>query len=533
MSSVGLSRTLAGALADAGADTIFGLPGGGNNLDFIGAAEAAGLRFVLAHGETPAAIMAAVYADLTGAPAACVVTRGPGAASAVNGVANALLERQQLVLVTDAVATGEADRIAHQRLDQRALFEPVTKWSATVGTGDAAATALSAIAAAIAHPRGPVHLNFDPSGASTPPAEQSALLVPTKGELDRVAELLDSARTPVVLLGGGAREIVEPVRTLLRHSPTPVLMTYRGKGVIPDSWPIVAGLLTGATTEGPLLERADLLVMIGVDTVELIPGTWRYPAPVVSVNAWHDPACYVVPDVELVGDIEELVAHLAAHWPISEWEPLAGRRHLESERSRVLAAGPAEPEGLSPQALVQRVRAAAPTGTIATVDAGAHMLPSMCLWDTEDWDEILISSGLATMGFALPAAIGAALARPGRRVVCFTGDGGLGMCLGELETIRRLRLPITVVVFNDACLSLIALKAKPEGNGGPNAVEYSDSDFAAVARGYGVEGNRVATVGELDSVLAGSFARPGPSLVDVKVDPAGYPAIVTAIRGRR
>jgi len=523
MSSPDLNRFLVSAIAEAGADTVFGIPGGGNNLDFIEAAEIAGLRFVLAHAETPAAMMAAVYADLTDTPAACVATRGPGAASVVNGVACAVLDRQQLVLVTDAVATAQSERIAHQRIDQRRLFAAVTKWSATVGTGDVEGTARHAVAQAMEHPRVPVHLNVDPSGASTPTAVTAPPAAPDADKLDRLATLLGSARKPVVLLGGGARAVVEPVRALVQHSPAPVLMTYRAKGVVPDSWSTVAGLLTGATSEGPLLEGADLVVMIGVDTVDLIPSTWSYAASVVSVTSGADTARYVAPEVEIVGDLEKLVAYLATHWFTTDWDQNAGRAHLEQERARLLAAGPAETDDLAPQELVQRVRAAAPAGAIASVDAGAHMLPSMCLWETQDWDEVLISSGLATMGFAVPAAIGAALARPGRRVVCFTGDGGLGMSLGELETIRRLCLPITVVVFNDAGLSLIALKARPEGNGVPNAVEYADTDFAAVARGYGLAGFRVATAEALDAALADAFAQDGPTLVDVRVDPTGYP----------
>jgi acetolactate synthase I/II/III large subunit len=114
MSSSELSRTIAESLANAGADRVFGMPGGGNNLDFIGAAEAAGMSFVLAHAETASAIMAAVYGDLTGTPGVCVVTRGPGAASAVNGVANAWLDRQPAVIVTDVVSAADRERIAHQ-----------------------------------------------------------------------------------------------------------------------------------------------------------------------------------------------------------------------------------------------------------------------------------------------------------------------------------------------------------------------------------------------------------------------------------
>ncbi len=533
MTAVDLSTSMAKVLAHAGGDTVFGLPGGGNNLDFIGAAEAAGLRFVLAHAESSAAIMAAVYGDLTGRPVACLVTRGPGAASAVNGVANALLDRQQLVLVTDAVGTADYKRIAHQRIDQCALFTPVTKWSGTVGTDDATSTTRRAVALSMSEPGGPVHLNFDPSGVSTALPLSMAYPEPESGDLLRLAEILTNARRPLVLLGLGARRAVGAVRALLSTSRAPVLMTYRAKGIVPDSWPIAAGLFTGATSEAPLLESADLIVMIGVDSVELIPSEWPYAAAVVKVGAWRDASPYVTPEVEAIGELGKLVAHLAANWPSTDWELDAGRRHREREVKRLLAADPATAGGISPQLLVQRTRAAAPVGSTATVDAGAHMFPSMCLWDVEDADQVLISSGLATMGFAVPAAIGAALARPGRRIVCFTGDGGLGMSLGELETISRLDLPVTVVVFNDSRLSLIALKAKSKGNGGAAAVEYVDTDFAAVGRGYGIAGQRITTVEELDAGLAASFARPGATLLDVRVDPAGYPAIVAAIRGPR
>jgi acetolactate synthase-1/2/3 large subunit len=536
MNAVALSAALAGALVEASADTVFGIPGGGNNLDFIGAVEAAGLRFVLTHAETPAAIMAGVYGDLTDTPAVCVVTRGPGAASAVNGVANALLDRQQMLLITDAVSSADYERIAHQRIDQRALLNPVTKWNGAVGNGDAVSTARYAISAAMSAPRGPVHLDFDPTSPSTPPPAPTTRAFPegspASADLERLTALLGAARRPVVLLGVGTRTLVEPLRALLEGS-VPVLMTYRAKGVIPDSSPNAAGLLTGATTEGPLLHAADLIVMIGVDSVELIPNAWPYPAPVVSVSAWADTSPYVVPQLDLVGSPEKLLAVLAEHWPASTWPATAGNDHRDVELARLIEAGPQATDGLAPQQVVQQARAAAPADTIATVDAGAHMLPAMSLWSAEAVDETIISSGLATMGFALPAAIAASLARPGRRVVCFTGDGGLGMCLGELETVTRLGIPVTIVVFNDSRLSLIAIKAKPESNGGEGAIGYERIDFAAVARGYGMAAFAASTTDQLDAALSEAFAHDGPTLVDIEVDPSGYPAILAAIRGPR
>jgi acetolactate synthase-1/2/3 large subunit len=533
MNSSDLSSAIATALAQAGADTVFGMPGGGNNLDFIGATEAAGLRFVLAHAETSAAIMAAAYGDLTESPGVCVVTRGPGAASAVNGVANALLDRQQLVCVTDAVGAADCERIAHQRIDQRALYAPITKWSATVGAGDTSGTAEHAVATAMAFPRGPVHLDYDPSAQSTAVPTVARAPSTSATDLSQVAELVEGAQRPVVLLGVGARGLTSQVRALLADSPAPVLMTYRAKGLVPDSWPSNAGLLSGATTEAPILAAADLVVMIGVDTVEFIPNLWPYVAPVVSLASWSESSPYLPIRVEVVGDLGKLVTDLAQHWPTTTWDPAAGSQHRDLELQRLVGAAPDDPDGIVPQDLVLRTRHAAPAGTVATVDAGAHMLPSMSLWSVENVDEVLISSGLATMGFALPAAIGAALARPEQRIVCFTGDGGLGMCLGELETVFRLGLRITIVLFNDARLSLIAIKAKPEGNGGDNAIGYAGTDFAAVAAGYGLASANVSTLDELDAALDRSFDHDGPTLLDVRVDPSHYLDVLGVIRGKR
>jgi acetolactate synthase-1/2/3 large subunit len=159
------------------------------------------------------------------------------------------------------------------------------------------------------------------------------------------------------------------------------------------------------------------------------------------------------------------------------------------------------------------------------------MLAAMPLWDVDAPGEVFISSGLATMGFALPAAIAASVARPDRHVVCFTGDGGLGMALAELETVSRLQLPVAVVVFNDSALSLIEIKQRPKGQGGSNAVRYRATDFSAIARGFGIEALRVEEQDAIDAAMRQAFAQRKPFLLDIAVDPSAYPLILDAIRG--
>ena len=195
----------------------------------------------------------------------------------------------------------------------------------------------------------------------------------------------------------------------------------------------------------------------------------------------------------------------------------------------------AAPGRLAPQQVVATARACAPPETIATVDAGAHMLVAMPLWEVPGPGMLLISSGLATMGYALPAAIAAALCLPQNTgpatntgapqapVLAFTGDGGLGMTLAEIETAVRLSLRVIVIVFNDAALSLIEIKQKPAGQGGDEAVRYRPVSFAAAAAAMGAAGAAVTSERELAAALADALARPGPTVIDASRRPGLLP----------
>lgn len=529
MDARGLAAAVAEELAAAGSRTVFGIPGGGNNLELIGAAEAAGLRFVLAHTETAAAYMAAVYGELTGTPTGCLATRGPGAANAVNGVAQAWLDRQPLVMLTDAVSAADTPRIGHQRIDQPAMFAPITKWSGAVGgTADPAAVVKRVVGLTLAGRPGPVHIDLDPAVSTAAGEPEHADGSPHTGDLAAVAELVRRARRPVIIAGLGAREAAAEVRELVRGTNVPVLATYKAAGVVPGSGPNAAGLLTGATVEAPVLEAADLIIAVGLDTVELIPAPWRYVAPVVALAAWPEESPYFTPAHEVVGPLPELLGALPGL--NDDWDPGFARAQRDACLER-LAAGPEAQGGLAPWEVVAAVRAIAPAGSIATVDSGAHMLAAMPQWGADEPGEVLISSGLATMGFALPAAIAAGLARPERRTFCFVGDGGLGMVLAELETLTRLNLPVTVVVFNDSALSLIKVKQRGEGHGGDGAIAYGPVDYAALAAAHGLPATIADTPGALADAAKASLATPGPMLIDARVDPTGYPHVLGVIRG--
>lgn len=520
--SVHLARRLAQALDNAGVQRIFGVPGGGPNLDMIGAAGEVGIDFVLTHGETAACIMASSYGRLTGTVGVAVVTRGPGLTSAGNGLAQATLDRFPLLVVSDTVPAVSADRVAHQRLDQLAFSRPLTKWSGTLGTGAPETVVTAAVDLALAAPSGAVHLAFDPSTT----ADQAPLLTDpassTDDEIRTAAKLLAGARRPVVIVGLDAARHPTVVRKVLCALDCPVLVTYEAKGVIPESWSTYAGLFTAASLEQPLLEQADAIVAVGLDPVEPMPGPWTYQAPMVMIHSHSVDSSYFGDPPVILGPYDTHLAPLVdALQPA--WEHGTGQKLHRHNLERLSVAA----QGLDPNTVVHHTRAA--VGDVPlTVDAGAHMLVAMPLWATDRCDNVLISNGLATMGFALPAAVAAALARPGERVVCLVGDGGLGMTLAELETLARLRLPVTVVVFNDAALTLIELKQRT-GHGGPNAVRYGPTDFAAAASALGVPGHIATDTASLENALAA--VPDGPQLIDARIDTSAYREIIRISRG--
>ncbi len=528
-----LAQAVVAALQAHGVRRIFGVPGGGSSLDIIDAAHAVGIEFVLAQTESAAAIMAAVTGELSSTPGTVITAIGPGAASAVNGVAYAWLERAPLVLISDSVATHDV-HTRHQRFDQRALFAPVTKRSEAL-TRDAAGGLDELVGLSLTAPPGPVHLDLSAAEAgaavasltrgSPPPPPPAA---PVSGDSRRARRLLAGAHRPVVIAGLQAREeaACRALRTLLTRMLCPVMPTYKAKGVVPDADTRVVGMFTGAAAEARCLESADLIVLYGVDPVELIPGEWRYTAPVLELTAWPQVSAPTTPACTLAGPLDELVEvfgadELACQWPAGE---IAGLR--ESLRRRLEVASSTR----SVDDVVAALASFAPAHSRLTVDAGAHMFSLMASWQALAPFDVLKSNGLSTMAYALPAGIAASLHEPQRWVIAVTGDGGLMMCLAELATAARLGCRIVVVVCNDAALSLIDVKQQRQGR--PSVgVRYPRVDFAAAARGLGVQAWRIEPQDALEPALKAAFDGAGPALLDVAVDPRPYRGQLEALRG--
>jgi acetolactate synthase I/II/III large subunit len=535
-----VAEVVAAALAADGADRVFAFPGGGSNLDVIAALAERGVEVVLCRSEGGAAFAAATYADLTCRPATVLVGLGPGVANAVDGVAHAFLDQSALVLISDRFTERELDTSGHQVLDQRALLAPVAKWQDTLSPDGAEAALARALQVAASPPRGPVHLELPrdvagepagPSVGSTPADPTSADPTPTdSGALAAGAAALLDARRPVLLVGDEAASVPQAdLVALAERLASPVLTSYKGKGVFPEDHELWCGIVTNAALEAPLLAEADLLLAVGLDPVELLPRPWDAPARVLALREHRERAPGYRPAWAAVGPLPELLPRLARLVPgsASEWTPdeVAERRGRLLEQLRVEPAG-----GLGAVEAVEAVCAVSPPDTTVTVDAGAHMFAVTWFWRSRSPRRFLISNGLATMGYAVPAAVGAALARPREPVLAFTGDGGFLLHGAELETAVRCGVAPVVVVLNDASLSLIRIKQEDRGHE-RRAVDFSPVRLDLFARSLGAESVRVDDAAGLAAAVAAGFERRAPTVVEAMLSGEEYGALQRAIRG--
>jgi acetolactate synthase-1/2/3 large subunit len=534
-----VAEVLAERLAAHGVKRFFGVPGGDCSLDLIEAAAGFGIDFVVTRTETAAAIMASVTAELTGAPGVLMTTRGPGLANAVNGVAYASLDRAPLLVLADGHEP-ESGFASHQRFDQAALMRPLVKAESALEEADPAAEIDRLIATASAPPQGPIYVELiggrvrapaPPRNGSSGHAQPARTAAPAAADVAAAEAVLRASKRPVIIAGLQAAEAgaAAGLGELARAWGCPVLATYKAKGAFPDTDPLAVGPFISGAAEDPLLRGADAILLFGGDPIEFLPQPWRYPVPTLLLTTHEFARPFLVPAATLVGDLSASAKALVGAVTPGGWNPGEIAVARESMRAAARSGGPTQ--GIAPHRVVEEAAAAAPAGTRIAVDAGAHMLPVMALWQAARPRDALISRGLATMGGALPSAIASALAEPHRPVIAFTGDGGLMMCVSELGTaVQAGCRKLVVVVFNDAAMSMIEVKQRRRQL--PlRGMDYAPTDFAAVARGFGCDGIRVEAPDQLAAVMQQAFRAERPVVVDVAIDREAYHGVLRALRG--
>ena len=529
----GLADRLIERLRAVGTRTLFGVPGGGGNLRLIEAAGQAGLPFVLTTTETGAAIAAIAQAEITGCPGACLTTLGPGASSVLNGVACAHLERAPIFVFTDNYASDEIGTFEHQALPHKALFQRVTSESLSLAPEHALRSIEQAFASIAARPPGPIHLDCPADFESA--LRPKAYLVgrphepePAAADRVRMEDTLGRARKPLVIVGLGARreDDAMAIRQFCERNELPAMVTYKAKGVVPDVHPCFAGVFTNGAIEREIVNQSDLLIGLGLDPVELLPRPWTIAQPIVGIAGWTMSNSQVPFSVQWVSEVSAGLETIEPWLQPSGWDLAAVARVVTNQRLRVDVKG----TGMTSSRVVDVTAQALASTCRVTVDAGAHMFPATMRWPVTEPNGMLISNGLSTMGFALPAAIGAALVDRTRRVVALTGDGGLLMCAGELVTAVREKLSLIVIVFDDASLSLIEIKQQARQLP-PAGVDLGVVKWRALAESFGVASFEASTEDDLGRAIEQASACSGPSLIDAKIDRSTYGDMLKTIRG--
>jgi acetolactate synthase-1/2/3 large subunit len=515
-------------LKAAGFGHVFGYPGD-PNIEFMEAARRAGLQFVLGRREGTAGLMAQAYGFLTGRPGVCMTTLGPGSSNLVNAVANAYLDRVPMLAISGQIERKREQTFTHQVLDHNRMFSPVSKWTTHVTPDTVGSVMRRALRTTMAERPGPVHIttHADVVGAQ---AKDDAVALPPLlskgfGGEGGVAARLKRAKRPVILAGIAAQRANahQALARLAESAGIPVVVAPMAKGVLAEDHPYYAGTLDMACNAfmWDFLKGCDLLLAVGFDAVELIK-PWTLSVPTVHIDAVPNADQIYSAETELVGDIAAIVEAIAGAWTSeAKWKSAAVKRHREALRAAYYAG---RVKGrLNPTDVIDTVREALPREAIATTDVGSHKLLVGQGWATYAPRSMLMSNGLSSMGYSLPAAMVAQLLNPKRPVVCFMGDGGLAMVQGELRLAASLKLPLLVVVFCDGSLNRIEIKqANRKYPSWGTRIESTDIEL--LARSMGCEGASVASANGLSRLLAGRRPKDRPLVVGVEIDPAQYTA---------
>ena len=528
------ARGVAAAFTDAGIPYMFGIPGGGSSIDLIEACRDEGIGFVLTQHETSAALMAVVCGELTGSCGASISIMAPGAANLTGGAAYAFLERHPLLCITECYGADTAPRIGMQKIDHPSTFDSTCKASVTVGSNDPRGQTAAAIRIASAERPGPVHVDFPLEVSPTAAVEEQPYSGAVSGDLEAVADTVDRAARPILIAGpvvlrqGAGDRLVE----LAEKLQAAVMVTSKARGVVPEEHPLYAGVMSGVyradTLEGDMMSRADLVLAVGLDRVELL-SPWRYEHEVVSVDAMPVPedervgsptASASGPLPELLGSLKELVS------PRTTWDT----EELRDYWHDALGSLGAYDTDLNAASAILRARKLAPGDTIVASEAGVYGRVNLYAWQVNDPATCFDSSGANTMGFSVPAAMAASLVRPRQKAVSLVGDGGFLMRAGELETAARLGLSPIMVIFDDGTLGMIRVKQRAKGYA-REGVDMTQTDFVRLAESFGAVGYEVQGLDQFDSAFRTALESDRMSVIDVRVDPDRYLGHVKPIRG--
>jgi acetolactate synthase-1/2/3 large subunit len=540
-----VSEALSGAqilcrtLSEEGVRLLFGYPGGAIMPFYHALPEYHGLRHVLVRHEQAAAHAADGYARATGRAGVCVATSGPGATNLVTGLATAHMDSTPVVAITGQVPRAMLGRDAFQETDIIGITQPITKHSILVEDVESLADAVrEALAIAVEGRPGPVLLDIPKdvqqaksdgrSGGqalrrSTGPAfsEPTARLSDRPTVLAHATRLLAEARRPLIMAGHGIilSGAYEELRQLAERTGIPVITTLLGISGFPESHPLHLGMpgMHGEVHVNRAIQQADLILGVGLRFDDRVTGNlaaFARGAKVIHIEL--DPSEIgknVATEVGLVGDARELLRELLARVARRDCE--AWRREIEGFRRERTENFRGD---LSPTGILAAIDDASGGRCTIVSDVGQHQMWVAKLYPYQRPNTHLTSGGLGTMGFAVPAAMGAALARPDEPVWAISGDGGFQMNMQEIATMVQEGIPVKMAVFNNGYLGMVRQWQQFFHGRRYSATPIWSPDYVKLAAAYGIFGRRVERGDQVDRAVREANAQPGPALVEFMIE---------------
>ena len=517
-----------------GIETIAGIPGGSNLPLYDALSQSPSIRHVLARHEQGAGFIAQGMARVTGSPQVCFATSGPGATNVLTALADAKLDSVPVICITGQVPRAMIGTDAFQEVDIYGMSIPVTKHNFLVRSVDELLEVIPAAFRIASSGRpGPVLIDIpkdvqigtveidrwpEPGRADAPPPLDAAAIA-------KAAAMINAAERPVLYIGGGVVQsgASRAAKRLAMHAGIPVTTTLMGLGAIPSSHPLLLGMLGmhAASHTNLALEECDLLIAAGVRFDDRATGKLEGFCPGASViHIDIDPSeldKIRTASIGLVGDIGqalEALLPLVDETPRGRWASRVAELRRQHPVCLPESDDPCSPYGI----VVQTARLLDGDAIIAT-DVGQHQMRTAQAYPFRRPRQWLTSGGLGTMGFGVPAALGAALARPDRTVVCFTGDGSILMNIQELATAVEQRANLKIIVVDNHCLGLVRqqqhlfYERRYFASGYEHAV-----DFVRIAEGFGMRAYDLGSSDDPHAVLANALSQDGPCLIHAPVD---------------
>lgn len=515
-----------------GITMVTGIPGGTVLPLYDALSQSTQIRHILARHEQGAGFIAQGMARTHGKPAVCMACSGPGATNLVTAIADARLDSIPLVCITGQVASSLIGTDAFQEVDTYGISIPITKHNYLVrNINELPQVIADAFRIAQSGRPGPVWIDI-PKDVQTAEIDISELPEPggraatpefSAESVSAAAAMINAAQRPVLYLGGGVINAPERVRELAEKANLPTTMTLMALGMLPKAHPLSLGMLGmhGARSTNFILQQSDLLVVLGArfddratgKVAEFCPNAKIIHVDIDRAELGKIKQAHVAIQADVDDVLTQLLPQIDAQ-PRDEW-----RGKVAELQQEFPGAIPEAGDPLSHYGLINAAAACVDDTAIITTDVGQHQMWVAQAYPLNRPRQWLTSGGLGTMGFGLPAAIGAALANPDKKVLCFSGDGSLMMNIQEMATAAENQLDVKIILMNNQALGLVHQQQSLFYKQGVFAATYPGMiNFMQIAAGFGLETCDLNNEADPQAALQAIINRPGPALIHVRID---------------